>query len=91
MLAISDFDFLQQVAKLIERLALVLDQRVALANGAQPDALAQFVQGRQMAHPAVSIDAQHQHALHLAHLLGAQLVLRARRRLLRASSSTCSL
>ena len=50
---------------------LVGDQRVLLAEGAQPDALTQLVQVGQVAHPAVVDGAQHDQAFELAHHLGA--------------------
>ena len=61
----------------VERFALVLDQRIVLAVAAQPDAFLQVVHVAQVVFPLRIEHAQHDHALVVAHGVGAdQLFLR---------------
>ncbi len=55
-----------------ERLGLVLDERVALAEAAQADALLEIVHLLQVPHPTGVDDAQHDLAIELLHELVAQ-------------------
>ena len=55
----------------VERFALVLDQRIVLPVAAQPDALFQVVHVPQVVFPLRIEDAQHDHALVVAHGVGA--------------------
>ena len=55
-----------------ERLDLVLDKRVALAVGAQVDALAQHVHVIEVIHPLLIDDAEHDDLFELAHILFAE-------------------
>ena len=56
----------------VERLDLVLSERIALTVGAQVDALAQHVHVVEMLHPLAVDDAQHDDLLELAHVLLAE-------------------
>ena len=72
----------------VERLDLVLDERIPLPVGAQIDALTQHVHAIEMLHPMIVDDAQHDDLLKLAHVLLAEELLTrrigiARRRLKR--------
>src|SRR5450759_1457370 len=62
-------DAVHHVLEEVEPLALVLDQRVALAESAQVDALLQVVHVEQVVLPARVDDLQHHGALDAAHLL----------------------
>ena len=53
----------------VERLDLVLDERVALTVSAQVDAVAQHVHVVEVLHPLLVDDAQHDDLLELAHVL----------------------
>ena len=53
----------------VERFDLVLDERVALAIGAQVDAVAQHIHVVEMLHPLLVDDAQHDDLLELAHVV----------------------
>src|SRR5579859_7947965 len=68
---------LDAVAKLVEhleRFVLVLDQRVALAVGAKPDALAELLHLGQVLHPLPVDGAQHHVALDQRHQVRADLL-----------------
>ena len=62
----------------VERLDLVLDERIPLPVGAQIDALAQHVHAIEMLHPMIVDDAQHDDLLKLAHVLFAEELLTRR-------------
>ena len=59
----------------LEALALVLDERVALGHRAQADALLQVVHLVEVLAPLAVQHREHDTALHLAHDLGAELLL----------------
>ena len=67
----------------VERLALVGHQRILLRIAAQADAFFQVVHGKQVVFPQAVDDAEHDHALVIAHL--------RRREDLLPSASYCSL
>ena len=75
VVTVLDLDAVHHVLEELEALALVLDQRVALAEGAQVDALLQVVHVEQVVLPARVDDLQHHGALDAAHLLRADEAL----------------
>ncbi len=67
-------DRLHHGVEQVVALALVLDQRIALGHGPQPDALAQVVHLVQVLAPLAVQHRQHDPPFQVAHQLGAQLL-----------------